>query len=352
MRHGPAVPTGLSKPIIRHLKTVVATLCLAFAGHEARAAVTDCTASLPLTLNLQTVSIPTNLAVGQVIPGATGNFTVTENCINNTPTGAVSWYLTDNSIAAFTLVAGFQDVYTRTGMVAGVGLRVRDRNGIAQQAISYRGATSTFVLGPAATGVSQVSGTFELVRTAATVGSGTTNVATYLHVHNQVYGNQNQGASLISLNYTIAPTTVPACSVTQQVISVNLPSVSASSLPTAGATSGGSVFNLGLNCEANARPSISMSDGNQLSNTTTTLTLAPASTAQGVGVQVHHGGQAIIFGPTPFSYVGGTTVSANSVSLGQRSGTVQIPFTARYVRNGPLQVGSVRSMATFLLHYQ
>jgi type 1 fimbria pilin len=352
MHPGPPVPTRLPKPILRHLTPILVTLCLSLTAHEVRAAVTDCTASLPLTVNLQTVSVPTNLAAGQAIPGARGNFTVTENCINNTPTGAVSWYLTDNSVGTFTLVPGFQDVYTRTGMVAGVGLRVRDRNGTALQPISYGGATSTFVLGPAVTGVSQVSGTFELVRTAATVGSGTSAITTYMHVHTQVYGNQNQSSSQISLNYTIAPTTVPACSVTQQVISVNLPSVSASSLPATGATSGGSAFTIGLNCEANSHPNISMSDGNMLSNTTATLTLAPASTARGVGVQVQYGGQAITFGPSPFSYINGTAVSANSVSLGQRSGTVQIPFTARYVRNGTLQVGSVQAMATFLLSYQ
>jgi type 1 fimbria pilin len=352
MRHGPPVPTRLPKPILRHLTTFLAALCLAFAGHEARAGVTDCSGSLPLTVNLQTVSIPTNLAVGQVIPGATGNFTVTETCINNTPTGAVSWYLTDSSAGAFTLVAGFQDVYTRAGMMAGVGLRLRDRNGVGLQAIAYGATTSTFVLGPAVTGVSQVSGTFELVRTAATVGSGTGSISAFMHVHNQVWANQNQAASLINLNFTIAPTTVPACSVTQQVISVHLPSVSASSLPTTGATSGGSGFTIGLNCEANSHPSISMSDGNNLSNTTDTLTLAPASTAQGVGVQLQYGGQAIVFGPTPFSYINGTTVSANSVSLGQQSGNVQIPFTARYVRNGTLQAGSVQAMATFLLAYQ
>lgn len=341
-------------PLLRmRLPVLLAVLPLSIAGRQASAAVTDCTSALPITVNLQNVAVPTSLPVGQDIPGATGNFTATETCVNNTPSAGSSWYLTENSIAAFTLVAGYTDVYTSAGMVAGIGFRLRDRNGAALQTIAYGGGNTTFVMGPANTGTSVIAGTFQLVRTAVAIGSGAGTIALYGHVPSQAWANQNQASSRVNLNYSILQQTVAACAVTQSTVSVTMPAVSASSLPTVGATSGGVGFGIGLNCEANANPRVSMSDATTPSNSSDTLTLASASTAQGVGVQVQYAGQTVIYGPTPFSYNNGATASANSVNLGPQSGTVQIPFAARYVRNGAtLQAGSVQAAAIFLLSYQ
>ncbi len=341
------------RPLRRRLSTFLIVPCLGMAGHQVRAGVTDCTAPLPLTVNIQSVGVPTSLPLGQVIPGARGNFTVTETCVNNTPSGAASWYLTENSYTPFTLVPGYTDVYTISGMVAGIGFRLRAQSGNALQTIATSGGNNSFVLAPATTGTNTLSGSFELVRTATTVGSGAGSINTFMHVLNQVWGNQNSASSRINLNYTILPTTVAACSVTQSSMVVTLPKVSTSSLPSMGATSGRTAFGIGLNCEANAKPRISMTDATTPANTSDTLSPTPASTARGVGVQLQYGGQPIRYGPTPFSYTESATASINTVSLGTQSGTVQIPFTASYVRNGTtLQAGSVQAIATFMLSYQ
>lgn len=55
---------------------------------KAFARYTDCTAPLPLTVNLPSVSVPSSLPVGQPIPGAKASFAIPVTCSYTFPGGS------------------------------------------------------------------------------------------------------------------------------------------------------------------------------------------------------------------------------------------------------------------------
>lgn len=345
---------AMTSPCNRLLRACFVALCLAMVSQGAVAALNDCSGPLPITVNIPNVAVPSSLPVGQVIPGARGSFAIPVNCVNGVPSAGSRWNLTESTAAPFSLVLGFTDVYTRSGMNAGLGFRLRDSNGNVLVPFDYQGGSrTTFDLGPARTGANTLQGSFELVKTASTIAPGSGGFSLQAHVPQQVWANGGNGpTSAIALAYAIQPTTVASCSVTQSNITVPMPTVSRSSLPGIGATSGGVRFNIALNCESGSNLRISMTDATLPSNQTTTLTLAAASTAVGIGVQMLYGAELVKYGPAPYSYTG-PVPSTNSINLGVRSGTVQIPFQARYIRTGStLGAGTVQALSTFMLSYQ
>lgn len=336
----------------RSLLEFMLVLVVAFASKDALAIYNDCTATLPLNINFANVSVPSSLPVGQPIPGARATFSASINCTTGVSAGA-RWYMTVTPTAAVTLVAGFSDVYTTPGMTAGVGFRIRI-GGTAAAPISYNGTFSTFDIGPANNGISSIAGSFELVRTASTVAGGTANFSTMIHVPGYEYANGgNAAASAIKFGYVMQPMTVAGCSVTQSDIAVVMPSVTSRSLQSVGATAGNASFSIDLNCENGAKPLISLADATTPSNQTTDLTLAPGSTAQGIGVQVLYGATAVQFAPEPYTLLPNGTLTSHFIGVGVSSGITHLPFSVRYVRNGAsMTPGIVKSLATFTLQYQ
>ena len=66
---------------IRNIRYLVFALAVLFSA-KAFSAYSDCTAPLPAFINLPSVSVPTNLALGQNIPGAKASFSITITCTN------------------------------------------------------------------------------------------------------------------------------------------------------------------------------------------------------------------------------------------------------------------------------
>ncbi|QSX74368.1 fimbrial protein [Lysobacter arenosi] len=343
----------MTNPCNRRLRACFVALCLAMVSQGAAAI--SCSAPLPITVNIPSVSVPSSLPIGQAIPGALASYAIPVNCINGPPAAGSRWYLTNNGgQGGFNLYPGFTDVYTWGGMSGGLGFRLRDASGNILAPIDYQYSRSTFNLGPASAGANTLQGSFELVKAASIVAQGSGTLPTSAHIPNQAWANGGSaGNSTIRLQYTILPTPVASCSVTQSNISVALGTVSGSLLPSIGATSNAAPFNISLNCESGSNVRISMTDATLPSNESTTLTLSAASTALGVGVQMLYAGALVKYGPAPNSYTTSSVPSTNSISLGVQSGAVQIPFQARFVRTGStVGAGTVQALSTFTLSYQ
>ncbi len=154
-------------------------------------------------------------------------------------------------------------------------------------------------------------------------------------------------------NSAVVPIT---CTVTTPTVSVNLPVISLSSLDTVGKTAGDATFPIGLTCAAGANVYITLTDATTPTNTTSLLTLASNSTAQGIKLRILNSVGPVQFGPD--SAVVGTT---NQWFLGTSSSISGIPLTVQYYRDdtnpagtasATLSAGSVHAQATFTMSYQ
>jgi type 1 fimbria pilin len=154
-------------------------------------------------------------------------------------------------------------------------------------------------------------------------------------------------------NSAVVPIT---CTVTTPSVSVNLPVVSLSALSTVGNTAGDTRFPIGLNCASGANVYITLSDATTPTNTSSLLTLAANSTAQGIKLRILNSTGPVDFGPD--SADAGTT---HQWLLGSSSSVNGIPLTVQYYRDdtnpsgtapATLSAGSVHAQATFTMSYQ
>ncbi|MDR5783746.1 fimbrial protein [Caballeronia sp. LZ065] len=140
-----------------------------------------------------------------------------------------------------------------------------------------------------------------------------------------------------------------SCSVTTPTLAFDLPRAFSKNLPSVGATTGDTTLSLGLNCPAGVKVGLTLTDAVNPANRSSTLSLAPGSSAAGVGLQIVNGETPLSFGPD--SAVAGTV---NQWIAGTSTGgAMQVPLTARYVRTSTTLVpGSVNGKATFTMSYQ
>ncbi len=156
-----------------------------------------------------------------------------------------------------------------------------------------------------------------------------------------------------SSNSAVVPIT---CTVTTPSVSVNLPIVSLSALGAVGNVAGDTRFPIGLNCASGANVYITLSDATTPANTSSLLTLASNSTAQGIKLRILNSAGPVDFGPD--SAAPGTT---NQWFLGASSSVDGVPLTVQYYRDDTnpsgtnsavLSAGSIHAQATFTLSYQ
>ncbi len=154
-------------------------------------------------------------------------------------------------------------------------------------------------------------------------------------------------------NSAVVPIT---CTVTTPGVSVNLPAVSLSALSSVGSTAGGTPFPIGLSCASGANVYITLTDATTPTNTSSLLTLASNSTAQGIKLQILNSAGPVAFGPD--SAVAGTT---HQWFLGASSSVNGVTLTVQYYRDdtnpagtapATLSAGSVHAQATFTMSYQ
>ncbi|WP_425497095.1 fimbrial protein [Paraburkholderia humisilvae] len=137
---------------------------------------------------------------------------------------------------------------------------------------------------------------------------------------------------------------------TTPAISVSLPAMSSSVFQRVGSTAGAQTTSINLNCPSSTiRVFITLTDSTTPSNTSTTLSLKPGSTAQGVGLQILNAGNPVSFGPDSPS-AGTTNQWLAGVSNG---GVMSIPLVIQYVQTESLvRPGTVNGVATFTMSYQ
>jgi type 1 fimbria pilin len=154
-------------------------------------------------------------------------------------------------------------------------------------------------------------------------------------------------------NAAVVPIT---CTVTTPSVSVNLPTVSLGALSAVGTTAGDTSFPIGLSCASGANVYITLSDATTPTNTSTLLTLAANSTAQGIKLRILNASGPVAFGPD--SAAAGTT---HQWFIGPSSSVNGVPLTVQYYRDdtnpsgsapATPSAGSVRAQATFTMSYQ
>lgn len=304
----------------------------------------DCTAPLPMTLNLPNVRVLSSLAVGQTIPGASVGFNIPIVCANQALPVGSRWQMATASGGPIS--TAYPDVLTVAPGNTGIGFRVRNGSGTVVTAQPYGAGRWAFDLGAAPDAGATLVGTFELVKIATAVQSGAHTISLELSVDQWEYANQNGAGSMLTLSYAVAA--VPTCTATVPSMQVHLPTVSRSSLSSLNATSARTQFNLGLSCEANAAPTVVLSDSTNPANGTDRLSLTADSTASGVALQLLSAGQPVVFSASGSPGSGTAIKPPSSASAGQ----LAVPLEVQYIRNSAtLSPGTVKAIAMFTLSY-
>ncbi len=240
------------------------------------------------------------------------------------------------------------------------GTEISAGSGVYQTSVSGIGVSFYVVNGASQTLVTSTSGGYTS-GTISAPGNGTLpGMQANLVVTGQVVSGYSL-SSLPSVTVTFTPTgscswstgitnTLPTnasnsavvpitCTVTTPSVSVNLPIISLSALSAVGKTGGDTRFPIGLSCAAGANVYITLSDVTTPANTTSLLTLAPSSTAQGIKLRILNSAGPVDFGPD--SAAAGTT---HQWFLGASGSINGVPLTVQYYRDdtNPAGTGSGR----------
>lgn len=326
------------------LAGLVSGLC--FLSPAAQAANSGCTSSpdIPGKATLSAVAVDATLPVGSVIPGTERAFSFAGNCaaISGVPQGAV---IITCYYGSGTEVAGMPGVYN-TG-VSGIGIALV--NGAGQR-VAGGGAgcdTRNTPLGyisntPAKT--FSINMTLELVKTSATVGSGSLLRAQTIFgigMYNTGYGLGSNADSSVSYAGNIIYKSV-SCS-TGITVPVRLGRIPASDFRGVGSTSAQTLFTVPVTCDTPVNVSMSMSSPVYASKPAGVIGLTPATgNAGGVGIQMLYNNLPVVF--DSYFPVG---------AIASAGATLNVPFTARYYQSAAtVTPGIANATATFTLAYQ
>jgi type 1 fimbria pilin len=254
-----------------------------------------------------------------------------------------------------TLASGYTDVYATT--IAGLGVRYQFTssdctpasatmsNGLIVIACPFSGPLG----GPYMYKDVQVTASFVLVG-AVKAGASTLSSAPVLKIALESQGIAGTWSKTPLYTGTATGTLSTAtCSVQTDALAVALPSITNRALSSGvGAVAGRQAFNLSFACSSGAQVSIVITDAVTPSNRSDVLTLAPDSTAKGVGVQIlKDKGVLVLFGPDS----AGPEVANQWLIGASPNGTLLLPLSAQYIRTGDVTPGSLRALATFTMSY-
>ena len=258
-----------------------------------------------------------------------------------------------------------------------IGTEISAGSGVYQTSVTGIGVSFYVVNGPSQTLITSTNGGY----TPGTInapGNGTLpGIQANLVVTGQVVSGYSL-SGLPSVTVTFTPTgscgwstgitsTLPTnasnsavvpitCTVTTPSVSVNLPVISLTALSAVGRTGGDTRFPIGLSCASGANVYLTLSDVTTPANTSSLLTLAPSSTAEGIKLRILNSVGPIDFGPD--SAAAGTT---HQWFLGASGSINGVTLTVQYYRDdtnpsgtapAALSAGSVHAQATFTMSYQ
>ncbi|MFM0730240.1 hypothetical protein PQQ52_07035 [Paraburkholderia sediminicola] len=331
---------------VRRILTIVACVLGACTIGSANAACSFSGGSFgTASINLGGVTVPANVAPGTVIATRQGTY---DSIVGH------QGFMCGSNVASTMSFAmsgvGTASIYPTN--ISGIGIRVY----IWSSGIYYTTPTTptltpnswTFTV-PGGSGANYGTGSLqvkvELVATGPIGDSGSLvyNVGPWLTVATED-GTSTLPAANLAVTATMAS---QSCSVTTSSVAVKLPPAYVGKL-NSGST-GATPFNLGVTCPKGAKVNVTLTDASDISNRSTTLSLAPDSTATGVALQILNGSTPIAYGPDSAA-AGNTNQWLAGTAAG---GSMNIPLTAQYVRAaGPLAGGTVKGLATFTMSYQ
>lgn len=296
-------------------------------------------------VNMGNIMVPANVAVGSVI--------ATKQMSFNSVFGQEGFKCGSNIDTALSFAmsgAATSGVYPTN--ISGIGIRI------------YAWSSTAYFTSPTTPTLTPNSWTFNYPLYTGSYGSE------YLQLKVDLVATGPIDAGTSALSYNVAPwmsvatvdgtsrmsianlsvtaqMTTRSCSVTTSSVAVTLPPAFLGNLNTG--KTGATPFNLGLTCSAGAKVNVTLTDSSDISNTSTTLNLAPGSTAAGIGLQILNGSTPIAYGPD--SPTAGNT---NQWSAGTATGgAMNIPLTVQYIRTtGTLAGGTIKGLATFTMSYQ
>ncbi|MFM0076898.1 fimbrial protein [Paraburkholderia sediminicola] len=278
-----------------------------------------------------------DIPVGTVLQSASANGKISYN---------VTCPVTRTVTVTGTPVPGMTDTYQTN--VPGVGVHFYVTAGWS--GANYISVPSTEALAASSNGPTDFYTRADLVVTGP-VGNGTLTTLPSMTLNytgtcitDSAYNSPHSQS--LNAGTTIAGRT---CSVTTSSVSVMLPQAYTGRLSTTGATTGATPFNLALDCSQGTKVNVTLTDASNASNTSTTLSLAPGSTATGIGLQVLNGSTPIAYGPDSAAAGNQNQWLAGTAA----GGPMTIPLTAQYVRTpGTVAPGTVKGLATFTMSYQ
>ncbi|MEA5206107.1 fimbrial protein, partial [Enterobacter mori] len=308
---------------------------------HAHAATTCESPDLPYTISAGTLSVPTTLNVGSVIPGSAKTHTVTGNCSGTLANHAViaCYYGTG------TEVGGMPGVYATN--VDGIGIELLNSSGQIVRGTGYECDSTATPMGTVSSDSAQTfsfSYTERLVKTATRIGSGTlTNTQNPFGfgVFKSVGISGSRNTSQYSA--TVAERTA-TCSIDPLNLTVTLGDFPVSQFTHVGSYTAWKYFNINATCteEVNLTASVTSANGVN-SQFNDVLNLTPGSgNATGVGVRMLLDGVDLRYDyPIP---VGGRT-EANIPNT--------IPFAVQYYQtDATVTAGKANTIATIDLEYQ
>ncbi|MBB4512910.1 fimbrial protein [Paraburkholderia fungorum] len=291
------------------------------------------------------ITVPANVAVGTVLATKTAPYDTliahqAANCdISRTQTSSI-------------VMSGSGNAGIYPTNIPGIGVRV-----YVWSSTTYYNTPTTATLAPVswsytlpsagAYGTGYLQMRIDLVATGPiNVSSGNALSYSAASWFTMTDGINQLSLSGIAVNGTV---TVRSCSVTTSSVDVTLPKVFAKDLSTTGATSGATPMKIGLSCSQGTNVKVTLTDASDVSNRSTTLGLAPGSSATGVGMQILNGSTPVAYGPDSSS-----AANVNQWSAGTAAGgAMNVPLTVQYIRTpGTLVPGIVKGTATFTMSYQ
>ncbi|TCK38472.1 type 1 fimbria pilin [Paraburkholderia sp. BL8N3] len=320
---------NISRVLVRALMLFI----LAFGWSAAARA--ECPATgLPATFMYGgSIAVTTSLTVGATIPETTRSFRLTGKCVSS---GLFNKHIVACPQSQ-SPVPGMPGVYP-TGM-GGIGMRMRNSAGTPLDGVGECSTNSSLgMVGP--TGLFDVSGTFELVKTGP-VSTGTIGSAALFRV-----GVLNTGYLLNDDRATMGVDTSTAlravtCFVTSDTANQSIPlmTVNSSKLASTGAVAARTPFSIGLTCDSGVRVNVTFSSVAGSSGVDSVV--KSNGTATGVGIQLLDASDSPIVLDQSHNVVGST------------AGNATVRFSAQYYRlSGGVTTGTVQASAIYTMSYQ
>lgn len=298
--------------------------------------------NMPAMINVASVSVSSTLPVGITIPGSEKTVHIAGNCDKSVDSGMeiVSCYYGTGSE-----IPGLRGVYNSG--VPGIGVALKNDKG---QRISGAGGVEcdsrNYPIGYVSTD-GQLSFSFdvtlELVKTSATVTSGTldqaqTRFGIGVFGHEGI-GNPNDISYAGNVNFNEV-----TCSVSPKNLTIVLGDFPLSQFTGPGTLTRSSLFDVNVNCSDTVQPQVMISSANGYESSfpgVVKLT-QESGAASGVGIRMLFDGEAANFG-----------TYRDTAAQAQANQTLAIPFEVAYEQTAAeVTPGTANSIATITLGYK